>query len=673
MIPLLLVFSSGQVFFVTSQNNGNPYYGVPLGALHYSDGNTRAEAYAANEYTVIFHHFTHRPRQLGCTSMIIGPPRTTDRNTVNGGVFLSISQPMIASQPTIRRRFTRQVSFSIFGMHNWPVEFGHLELRKDGKEPITTQQKDPFAGIEIDMNPSEDLTPKTKDIHIEGISGPEITASSTTSTTNFSAIFSSVATTQNDFSSESMNEITLFDTNTTNIFDGSEVSEKIGDEVEQSNPTTDNIIITNKNTTTVTNTEKFNPEDLKSTSESEDFHTGAEFEGDERLTTTISSNDILKRPLTTAEGNQNDIRNEEGQVDNEIKDVVKNGDSSEIFANGDVFLHERNGYPLKQEKLLSHHEKKAEKSIKFDRKDKGFPIMLGETISEKWARKSLRQSTAEKRTKGNEDKSATDDYLLSDKFFKTDGDVVLVSTQNAAITTMPLSRESTPLYWVIQDPRLTKRRRMELQKKNKHENNLDHRAVTTVTTTAIESRLKVHIDRRFELPLIEDKTVVFSVTNDAKITEYQWIALRDHCAQKTIPLLSLKGIDPPHEEKIGALLGQSHNVTSQRVQILNCNTIFIPDFVFDQGNDTSETYFYIGIGHFPDRIEKQVRAYVVGQPPDQPLRNYKSENVMIRLPKTYRTFDIDFISVFNEIERRSYGHVITPSLLVPPCNDYDVI
>lgn len=64
---------------------------------------------------------------------------------------------------------------------------------------------------------------------------------------------------------------------------------------------------------------------------------------------------------------------------------------------------------------------------------------------------------------------------------------------------------------------------------NKNENNLDHKVMTTVTTT--EPRLKVHIDRRFELPLIEDKTVVFSVTNDAKITEYQWVALRDHCAQ----------------------------------------------------------------------------------------------------------------------------------------------
>lgn len=63
------------------------------------------------------------------------------------------------------------------------------------------------------------------------------------------------------------------------------------------------------------------------------------------------------------------------------------------------------------------------------------------------------------------------------------------------------------------------------------------------------------------------------------------ISLNKKYLKRTIPLLSLEGIDPPHEEKIGALLGQSHNVTSHRVQILNCNTIFIPGFVFNQGND----------------------------------------------------------------------------------------
>ncbi|VIO85849.1 RE24065p, putative [Brugia malayi] len=596
MILLLLILSSRQILRANSQNNDNPYYGVPLGALHYSDGNTRAEAYAANEYTVIFHRFTHRPRQPGCTSIIIGPPRATDRNIAVGGVFLSISQPMVASQSTTRRRFTRQVPFSIFGMRNWPVEFDHLELRKDSREPIPSQQKDPFAGIEIDVNSSEDVTPKTKDIHIEGIRALEAVDSSTVSTT-------------------------------TNIFDGGEVSVKIQGEIEQSNSTTETII---------TNTDTTN------------LHTDSKFGGDDRIESTIFANDVFK-----------------------IEDVIKDDGNNERLTNDGIFPYERNAYPLKQGKLLSHYEKMAEKSSKFDRKDKGFPVMLGQAKPEKWFKKSSQQLSAEKRIKDNDDELATGDFSLSDRIVETDEGVVFTSTQNAAITTTLSFRESTPLYWVIQDPRLKKRRRMELRKKNKYENKLDDRAVTTVATT--KSRFKVQVDHRFELPLIEDKTVVFSITNDAKITEYQWIALRDHCSQRTIPLLSLKGIDPPHEEKIGALLGQSHNVTSHRVQILNCNTIFIPGFVFNQGNDPPETYFYAGIGHFPDRIEKQVRAYVVGQPPDQPLRNYNGENVMIRLPKTYRTFDIDFISVFNEIERRSYGHVITPNLLVPPCNDYDVI
>lgn len=65
----------------------------------------------------------------------------------------------------------------------------------------------------------------------------------------------------------------------------------------------------------------------------------------------------------------------------------------------------------------------------------------------------------------------------------------------------------------------------------------------------------------------------------------QTLTLIKSYLKRTIPLLSLKGIDPPHEEKIGVLLGQSHNVTSRPVQILNCNTIFVPSFVFNQGND----------------------------------------------------------------------------------------
>jgi len=44
---------------------GDPYFGVPLGALHYSAEGTSAEIYAADEFTILFNHFQHNPRQIG--------------------------------------------------------------------------------------------------------------------------------------------------------------------------------------------------------------------------------------------------------------------------------------------------------------------------------------------------------------------------------------------------------------------------------------------------------------------------------------------------------------------------------------------------------------------------------------------------------------------------------
>ena len=45
--------------------SGDPYFGVPLGALHYSAEGTSAEVYAADEFTILFNHFQHNPRQPG--------------------------------------------------------------------------------------------------------------------------------------------------------------------------------------------------------------------------------------------------------------------------------------------------------------------------------------------------------------------------------------------------------------------------------------------------------------------------------------------------------------------------------------------------------------------------------------------------------------------------------
>jgi hypothetical protein len=127
---------------------------------------------------------------------------------------------------------------------------------------------------------------------------------------------------------------------------------------------------------------------------------------------------------------------------------------------------------------------------------------------------------------------------------------------------------------------------------------------TTSTTAAPFSPLEA----QFELPRIRDKLATFALTNGAKITQYKWIGLWNHCTkvepvgmgikttqrngwvlQKHIPLVSLRDVDPPREEKIMPLSGWSHNVTSYRLHILNCNTILIPSFHYDARNTTRST------------------------------------------------------------------------------------
>jgi hypothetical protein len=51
------------------------------------------------------------------------------------------------------------------------------------------------------------------------------------------------------------------------------------------------------------------------------------------------------------------------------------------------------------------------------------------------------------------------------------------------------------------------------------------------------------------------------------------------------------------------------------------------------------------------------------------LRDYAGEDVMVRLPHDWKTFDVNFLSVYSESERASFGHVDIPPVVVPPCDD----
>ncbi|KAL3095328.1 hypothetical protein niasHS_007427 [Heterodera schachtii] len=555
------------------EEQGDPYYGVPLGALHYSAEGTSAEVYAADEFSIIFNHFYHNPREQGCTAMMIGPPRTEDKdNVVPGhGILLTMAHEPAAVRHKMKRAkrgATRTGDGRGDQKHQrkqqqflgyWPAEFDHLLM-----EPTPAEVK---------------TEPKQQQQKKEGVVTNKVNLSNTSVTDQLIQ-------------------------NARLILDNDQrlLPSPAAAFVPSPNGTVSLPSLPSSPTTTATTTAMISVPAIatvNATSLTSSRAPSSSSPSPVAIHPTISTKAatssapiILLPNKRSKEGHQSQKQTLAKEMATDFAGESKGGRESEIRR-----------APARQ-----NAEDEWAKANELD--EKGIPPT---------------QRTAPK-----------------------------LSTTTPATTTAH--------FWVIKDPREARRERL-LQLRRKLDPNPEPPTTTTTSAPLLP------LSPQFELHRIRDKLVTFSLTNGAKITQYKWIGLWNQCNRRHIPLVSLRDVDPPREEKIMPLSGWSHNVTSYRLHILNCNTILIPSFHYDSRNTTRNTFFFVGVGQFPEAVEQQVKANVVGTRPGEPLRSYKGEDLMLRLPRPYRTFDIDFISIFNMDEQKSFGHVIMPSLLVPPCPD----
>ncbi|CAJ0584022.1 unnamed protein product, partial [Mesorhabditis spiculigera] len=216
---------------------------------------------------------------------------------------------------------------------------------------------------------------------------------------------------------------------------------------------------------------------------------------------------------------------------------------------------------------------------------------------------------------------------------------------------------------------------------------VEEKSPESVTIKELERRIEQELDRsvpfleedtadveenklvlnHFSIPIVENGKAAFLLTNGAALADYRWIGLYNQCTKEPVPLISLDGLDPPREEIVAPIQGKNKRITSGPVRILNCNTILVPDFVFQEKSEKPASFFFVGIGTFPNKIEGQRRARVLGFEGDEPLENYHGDDVMIRLPNGLRTFDVDFLAIYNEVKDEYMAFVTLPSVLVPPC------
>ncbi|KAI6215506.1 Protein Skeletor, isoforms D/E [Aphelenchoides besseyi] len=616
------------------------YFGIPLGGVHLSQDSTSGEVYAYDEYSILINHFEHHPKQprycrrtkkrIACymfvilgTSMMFGPPRPTDSGEalVEGhGVLVGLAQPLIAApnSEVAVSRHRRQAS-GLFGgnIYRWPMEMDHLLMGPEDEKsvqsaavPMSSKQ---FNGIHIRHLPdnveAKNITMKANFTVTAPTTIPPSTSSTATST--------------------HVPEAAALPVQTARMFSSSTVSPPVNTTFETTSTTTSVPTSTTSvpSTTTVTNP--------PSSSVKSNRKPGIV------VTASVKSNGAasprlqkLSAPVENTPKPVIMILGEKGRPSQpielaEVEDVF----GAEIDSSSEVFPQE-NG-------KLRNEEKNDENAYKLD---VNYSDLVRRLENLEYPRR------APSRNSGLTKATRVQAVNAIEKFNDTTRHV-----QSQTET----AKSTTPLFFVVDDPHRAHRDRILQQLR-------DSEGPSSTTTSAPLAPL----DPRFALSDINEQLGIFVLSNGAKLSDYHWFGVYNHCEQKHVELVSLRGVDPPREERIMPLSGWSHNVSSYRVHILNCNTILVPGFNFNPEEDArGSAYFVAGIGQFPDNIEKQVKVIVVGERQNIPLRRYQNEDVLLRLPRTYRTFDIDFLSVYNTHEQKSYGHVIIPSLLVPPCSD----
>lgn len=160
-----------------------------------------------------------------------------------------------------------------------------------------------------------------------------------------------------------------------------------------------------------------------------------------------------------------------------------------------------------------------------------------------------------------------------------------------------------------------------------------------------------------------NKDFTLKLPDGKKITDIKWLSIYDLTIQENFGDISIEeGFEPPSSQQLTELSRRAHRVSSLSVVIVDSKTISLPEFNYDGLGE--DTYFWVGVGPQPS-----VKGFKV---PDEkgyitPLRSYRDENVLLRLPGDLTVFDIDWFSVFNVATGENFGSIIIPdNLNVPP-------
>ncbi|XP_045115427.1 protein Skeletor, isoforms B/C-like isoform X1 [Portunus trituberculatus] len=165
------------------------------------------------------------------------------------------------------------------------------------------------------------------------------------------------------------------------------------------------------------------------------------------------------------------------------------------------------------------------------------------------------------------------------------------------------------------------------------------------------------------LGLYRNKDVTLTLPEGKTLKDIKWISI--WCRAYSIDfghVMVSKNLDYPRPQKVDALPTFQHDLSSDRVVVVDAQTFLIPNFNYD--GQAPDAYFWVGKGSRPDN-----NGIVVPDEngSEEPLKKYSGKTIVITLPGELTVFDVDYLGVWCRAFSANFGHIRLPSTLnIPP-------
>lgn len=161
----------------------------------------------------------------------------------------------------------------------------------------------------------------------------------------------------------------------------------------------------------------------------------------------------------------------------------------------------------------------------------------------------------------------------------------------------------------------------------------------------------------------KEKDIVIRLPEGRTVRDLKWLSIWSRQVHANLGHVFIPpNVDVPSPLELPPLTGLAHGVRSGPISIIDAQTILVTDFWYDGEGPAGYWWVTRGARQSPQGL----RLKDENDTP-RPLRAYRGEAFLIRLPDSKTVYDFDWFGVYCEEFQVDFGHIHLPqNTRVPP-------